>query len=161
MSRKSTFDSSCRYLKHHKVGNGKSLKISEQEVILSPPPPLSSSYSLWLLVIDLLLCARNSAMHFKKVFHYNIRFRNNSEKQLFICNISYHDNTLQYYLTLDSLETRIHLHMNKWSSALRKKEKSRIGQEKREETKQWCILSLIQLYALKHEQLPRVGLTLR
>lgn len=64
ISSKGKFDPSCVYLKRHEVCHGKSLKISEQKVVL--PLPLSSLCSSRQLLTDLLLCARNSDRHLTK-----------------------------------------------------------------------------------------------
>ena len=76
---KSKFDPCCVHLKHHKASNGKNLNISEQEVILFPPP-LSSSCSSWLL-LTFTMCQELCKVLYK-VFCYNTCLRNNSEKVL-------------------------------------------------------------------------------
>lgn len=74
------FDPSCIYLKCHEVCNGKSLKISKQEV--TSPPPLSSPCSSWLLLIELLLCVKNSARNLTKCSASTLVSEGNSEKVL-------------------------------------------------------------------------------
>lgn len=92
---KSRLDPCCVHLKHHKASNGKNLNISEQEVILSPPP-LSSSCSSWPL-LTFTMC-RNSARCCTKCSVKTLVSEITQKKYWFICDFPQHAHTLQYYL---------------------------------------------------------------